>query len=107
MVGYNVHNALTSSAFRNRRYIKVEPGCHTDARFYNKHEVKFVLEDRGFTPHLHKAHNASVPFRSDVIEMIVCSCGQTKWAFNNLSVKNRQGISNHKGRYSYPYKFTY
>lgn len=41
----------------------------------------------------------------DVIEMLLCACGFTGWAFTQKSSVLRSEITNRKARYKYPRKF--
>ena len=70
-------------------------------------EFSFTLEDKHYLPTLYRVRGTPARDDQNVVEMAGCSCGGTLWAFNNKSVKDRQEITNRKGRYSYPQKFEY
>lgn len=74
--------------------------------FHDIEEFSFTLDDKGYLPNLHRSRGGS-KYKEDVIEFVGCDCGQTVWAFNQKSTKNRPEIVNRKGRYTYPNRFEY
>jgi ribosomal protein L28 len=67
---------------------------------------KTRIDDKHYRPNLARTRGAS-DTDNEVVEILICDCGVTVWAFNNSSNKNHPEIKNHKGKYSYPNKFTY
>ena len=65
------------------------------------------LEDKSYNPITHRTKGADINDRYNVVEYVGCSCGATVWGFNNVSVQKRPEITNRKGRYKYPQKFSY
>lgn len=65
------------------------------------------LEGKSYNPIVHRTKGADINDRYNVIEYVGCSCGATVWGFNSNSVQKRPEITNRKGRYKYPQKFSY
>ncbi len=77
-------------------------------RHFNKMgDFSFNLEDKAYSPILHRVRGSNVNERDNVVEFIGCECGDTIWAFNDKSIKKRPEITNRKGRYKYPQRFVY
>ncbi len=83
-------------------YLEMQPKY-----FSTLEDFRFRLEDRRYSPLLHRTRGSDVSRDENVIEMVSCDCGGTIWAFNNKSTKKRPEITNRKGRYGYPQKFEY
>jgi len=83
-------------------YLSLQP-----KQFKNMKNFKIALNDKHFTPTLHRTRGSDVKDRDNIIDMISCDCGETTWAYNEKSVKNRPEITNRKGKYSFPQKFKF
>lgn len=82
-------------------YLDSEP-----RHFHDIEEFSFVMDDKHYIPTLHRSRNTN-KYKEDVVEFVGCDCGQTVWAFNQKSTKNRPEVTNRKGRYNYPNRFEY
>lgn len=65
------------------------------------------MTDKSYNPIAHRTRGADINDLFNSTEFVGCSCGSTVWAFNNVSVQKRPEITNRKGRYKYPQKFSY
>lgn len=63
-------------------------------------EFSHPVNYKGFRPKLHK--NKWVHPFMEYIDILVCKCGKTSWAFYQRSSKNRPEIYNRKGKYDAP-----
>lgn len=75
--------------------------CHNMGGF------KLSFDDKHFIPILHRTRGSGVMDKNNIIDMISCDCGETTWAYNEKSIKDRPEITQRKGRYSYPQKFKF
>lgn len=66
-----------------------------------------TLDEKSYNPIVHRSKGADISDRYNIVEYVGCGCGATVWAFNNISVQKRPEITNRKGRYKYPQKFSY
>lgn len=73
--------------------------------FHDIKDFSIILEDKKYNPALHKIRNITTKDNENILEFIGCHCGDTVWAFNDKSNKNRPEIINRKGRYKYPHGF--
>jgi hypothetical protein len=86
----------------NDWYLEGDPKYFRDIK-----EFSFILEDKQYRPTLHRTRGSDIKLRDNVIEIAICDCGATTWAFNQKSTKKRPEITNRKGKYFYPKKFEY
>lgn len=65
------------------------------------------LPGKSYSPLTFRTKGSDISDRFNIVEYVSCKCGSTAWGFNNNSVQKRPEITNRKGRYKYPQKFSY
>ncbi len=73
--------------------------------FDNISDFSHQTNYKGYKPRWHK--NCGHDPMKHIIEYLVCSCGQTSWAFNERASQSKPHIKQKKAKYSYPSKITY
>lgn len=79
-------------------YLKESPKIFR-ATVHLTHTVNY----KGYNPALHRKRG--VPPINDYLEMMVCGCGISQWAYSQKSSVARPEITQRRARYSYPAKF--
>jgi hypothetical protein len=72
--------------------------------FHDIKEFSFSLDDKHYVPTLHRMRGVD---STNIVELVVCECGASTWAFADKSNRKRPEITNRKGRYKYPQRFKY
>ena len=104
-----VKHFLLFSVFTKDWFAK-KPGWYKEfePRYFTKiGDFSKRLEDKSYNPIVHRTKGADINDRYNVVEYVGCKCGATVWGFNILSAQKRPEITNRKGRYKYPQKFSY
>lgn len=89
-------------ANKNAWYKEFDPKYFTHLGDFSK-----KLEDKSYNPITHRTKGADINDLYNMVEYVGCGCGATVWGFNQKSVQKRPEITNRKGRYKYPQKFSY
>lgn len=75
---------------------KLDDFVHGSRASYFSHTVNY----KGYRPKLHRARGVDPVF--DMIEYLTCECGNTLWAFSEISTFRRPELLHRKAKYSTP-----